>query len=249
MNTLSPQQKAQIEAYCEGRLSAAEAIRIAEQLTQHPDWMAYAESHRALLQGIDAAVERRFKATLRAHEAEQQRLAARRPAFAERRYLLWLALALLLALGLGAILWYNARLPRTAPPAEAFATHFAPPPNTWMVTTRGEADTAEAAQAMRLYDSGDYAAAAEALVSLTATEALFYLGVSRLQLGEYEAALLPLRAYRDERPDEADAHWYYALNLFALGKATEARAVLEARTWRGAAQARIDQLLRDLTRE
>lgn len=253
MSTLTDTQRAQIEAYCEGLLPAAEALQVAERLADNPAWMAYAESHRALLQGVDAAVEARFKAALQAHESAQHRPSpdeapARRAAFAERRILGWL-LAILLALGTIVALWWNNRTPPVSPPAVIFAEYFTPPLNTWIVTTRGVADTAASARAMHLYDTGDFEAAAVALAKLAAPEAQWYLGMCLLQMGDYREALPLLRAYREAHPTEAEAHWYFVLNLVALGEIEEARQALESYAWPGAAKARADQLWRDLARE
>lgn len=255
MNKPSALQRERIEAYCEGRLPADEAAQVAAQLAENPDWMAFAESHRALLQGVDAAVEARLKAQLQTHEqAHQQSVPpveeSRSAPFAGRR-IGWIILVALALIGLLWSIGIGRRSARQDTPAELFAQYYEVPLNTWMVTTRGAVDTVAVAAAMRLYESGSYAEAARALAALEvpAPEVGFYRGICLLQLKNFEQALPLLREYHKTHPADADAQWYYALGLVAVGQLAEARVVLEGSVWTGAAQARADQLLRELVRE
>jgi Putative zinc-finger len=155
---------------------------------------------------------------------------------------LGLAAALALAVGLW-FWWSGARTPRPAPVARSeqpsdrlvLLARFDPP--SWSpVTLRGggPAQSSSFRAAMKTYQAGNYAAAAEQLETVVArqpslTEARFYLGISSIMSGNRTAGIDQLRhvVAEGDTPWLEQARFYLAKALIGSGDLAGATSQLE----------------------
>lgn len=217
-----------IRDYAEGTLTGDALRDFTQRLQADPNLQAELDLYLAL-KAMDNL--RLKKQLLQVAEAEQLMPLVPPQATLLRQLPRWLAVAASLALVLAALWWWRQPSAKDDPAllAQTYLSTPYPPP----VATMGEADTRPAAlqNAFLAYRTGDFAAAAQQLVPLsapaeTSDEILFYTGESLLQTGQLEAALAAFARVPPGYWREA-ADWRSALALLKSGQTARAKSLLE----------------------
>jgi tetratricopeptide (TPR) repeat protein len=92
-------------------------------------------------------------------------------------------------------------------------------------TPAGTDSTNSSVQAgIECYLLEDYVGAIKHLVSVP--EGSFYLGLSQLELGQFDSARESLQSYQDTYPEDPEANWYLGLTYLRLDDLDEALIIL-----------------------
>lgn len=111
---------------------------------------------------------------------------------------------------------------------DLYAAYYQKYPNVVSPLTRSEETPSEKEKLFQDYEKGDYSLAISGLGSLDSDTASFYLGLSFLEMGDYEKAafILSSEGYSNSS-FSLYAKWYRALALLEMEKEAEAKLLLE----------------------
>jgi len=205
--------------YLEGRLSDNQQVAFEAEMARNPKLAEEVQLEQETRQLLQLHKQAAYKEELQELDARMQR-AAHLKQF-RRRW--WgfgvVAASILLALGIWG-LWST---------YDPYEEAFAPYPD--RLTTRSQQGSYPLNRAMEAYNTGDYRQAIEQFVAVNATadpETSLYLGISHLADQNYAEALSALQTLSDTSLYYQPAQWYMALTYGQMGKAAQARLILQA---------------------
>ncbi len=142
----------------------------------------------------------------------------------------WLYIAASLTILFGFFTWntfYNTNY------SSLYSEYYQTYPNTVAPTVRGETNNDLKADAFYAYDSGDYKKAVELFSKIQTADgdeyALFYKGLSLMELQQYQEALVVFKQHDDTKESTFTPffRWYAALTNLKLKNKNEAMMLLE----------------------
>ncbi len=208
-----------LDKYFEGTLTARE-LEIFERLIKEDNKFAAAFEFQ---QNIQKAILLHERATLKRKLQVYERDSTK-----PKKITWWgYAVASVIIL-IGAAIWVNLLF---NPQEKLYAKYYQPYPNTVAPTVRGQQNETLKTEAFYAYDNGDYEKAHERFSALYQQDkedyALFYQGVSLMELGRFKEAITLFGQYPNNGLFTDYAVWYQALSYLKENEEHRARRLLE----------------------
>ena len=206
-----------IEAYLQGRLPAEQAQLVEQELERKGE--LYEQMREALL----------IKALLWSYGREMEKAELKRLAPRSLRPFVLRMVSMAAAIVLLTALVHTFSQP-PSPLEDTFRQYYTLPLDPEILTPIAKEDSLLYAGHYQ-FNTGDYAQASQTYQRWLRdpdhqkrSEAHYYLGLSRMELGVYEKAI---RAFRLAKDYEEQARWYTALAYLKLGRLDRARPLIE----------------------